>query len=70
MADNVASNEASVVGLNVGGKKYDVALSTIQKYPESMLATLVSERWESRGDKGGESAPSSIFIDRDPEKFG
>ena len=53
-----------IVTFNVGGTNYQVARSTLQKYPDSMLATLVSERWAGSGKEG-----QPIFIDRDPVRF-
>lgn len=46
---------------NVGGTLYDVAKTTILKFEDTMLAKLVSDKW----NKGNEV----IFIDRDGERF-
>jgi hypothetical protein len=51
-----------IVNLNVGGVKYSVARSTILKYEETMLAKLVSEKWNPKNSE-------VIFIDRDGENF-
>jgi hypothetical protein len=48
---------------NVGGTLYDVAKDTILKFEDTMLAKLVSDRWNKDGDK------CQIFIDRDGERF-
>jgi hypothetical protein len=52
-----------IVNLNVGGIQYSVARSTIMKYEETMLAKLVSEKWNPQ------SSEAPIFIDRDGERF-
>jgi hypothetical protein len=52
-----------IVNLNVGGIQYSVARSTIMKYEETMLAKLVSEKWNPQSNE----AP--IFIDRNGERF-
>ncbi|PAV75820.1 hypothetical protein WR25_13636 [Diploscapter pachys] len=47
--------------LNVGGKIFETTLFTLNKIGNSVLATMVSDRWK----RGVE-----IFIDRDPTHFG
>ena len=56
--------ESPNVSLNVGGSIYEVPRKTLQRYPESMLAKLVSEEWRPQEDN---STP--IFIDRDGSRF-
>ena len=51
------------ISFNVGGSVYQVSCNTLQRYPESMLAKLVSEVWKPQEP----SAP--IFIDRDGSRF-
>lgn len=50
------------VKFDVGGTKYKVARSLIEAYPGTMLASLVSDRWE-------QDLNSEFFIDRDGERF-
>ena len=52
----------STVKLNVGGVLFEVSRSLIEANEFSMIAALVSERWN-------EDAQTTIFIDRDGEKF-
>ncbi|KAK3594216.1 hypothetical protein CHS0354_010426 [Potamilus streckersoni] len=53
-----------VINLNVGGRTFATRLSTLQKYPDSMLAGMFSGRHElDKDDKG------SYFIDRDGTYF-
>ena len=45
------------VKLNVGGTKYEVSTSLIERYPDTMLAKLISDRWL-------EDPEQEIFIER------
>jgi hypothetical protein len=53
-----------VIRLNVGGTPYEVTLSTLMKFPDTMLAALASERWRQHSDRH-----ELIFIDRDGDLF-
>lgn len=53
------------VKVNVGGTRYETTLSTLQKYPDSMLGTMFSGRHELHVDDDGH-----VFIDRDGKYFG
>ena len=53
-----------VVTLDVGGTKYRTTLSTLTKYPDSMLGAMFSGRHDLPQQKDG-----SYFIDRDGEVF-
>ena len=53
------------VKVNVGGTRYETTLSTLQKYPDSMLGAMFSGRHELHVDDNGYS-----FIDRDGKYFG
>mmetsp|Transcript_9294 Transcript_9294/g.28655 ORF Transcript_9294/g.28655 Transcript_9294/m.28655 type:complete len:218 (-) Transcript_9294:87-740(-) len=55
--------EAATVKFDVGGVVYKTARSTLQKFPESMLATMVSDRWAAS------SSEEAFFVDRDPNRF-
>ena len=50
------------VTFNVGGQKYEISRSQFDKYPDSMLAKTVSDRWL-------EDPSQEIFIDRDESLF-
>lgn len=54
----------SVVNLSVGGKKFATRLSTLRKYPDSMLAVMFSGRHEVDKDQD-----NNYFIDRDGTYF-
>ena len=53
-----------IVTLNVGGSKYTTTLSTLTKYPDSMLGAMFSGRHALVQQEDG-----SYFIDRDGETF-
>lgn len=55
----------SVVPLNVGGIKYVTRLSTLKKYPDSMLAALFSGRYQVDKDAEG-----NFFLDSNGILFG
>lgn len=59
-------SKENVIRFNVGGTPYEVALATLMKSPETMLAKLASTRWRERS---GNDADEPIFIDRDGEIF-
>jgi len=42
--DNIRSIPSSVVKLNVGGSTYATSLSTLTKYPDSLLGNMFSGR--------------------------
>ncbi|VDK57301.1 unnamed protein product [Cylicostephanus goldi] len=48
------------IRLNVGGKIFETTLSTLTKIPDTVLSTMVAERWRGEGE---------LFIDRDPTHF-
>ena len=64
------NTNSSTIRLNVGGTSYEVSRSTIEKYPDTMLARMISESWSS-DDSGDESDKDkkALFIDRDGERF-
>jgi hypothetical protein len=59
-------SKVEIIRFNVGGTPYEVALATLMKSPETMLAKLASQRWR---EKSGNKVEKSIFIDRDGEIF-
>ena len=68
-ATKMSSNNSKTVRLNVGGTKYEVAKDTIEKYPGTMLARLISETWEGKDDKKRAREEDEIFIDADGLQF-
>ena len=55
------------VKLNVGGRKYETTLSTLTRYPTSMLGTMFSGR---EGIDVPTDEDGCVFIDRDGTHFG
>ena len=53
-----------IVTLNVGGTKYTTSLSSLTKYPDSMLGAMFSGRYTLPQQEDG-----SFFIDRDGDTF-
>ncbi|CEL95409.1 unnamed protein product [Vitrella brassicaformis CCMP3155] len=51
-----------VVKLNVGGKTFEVAKSTLMKHPDAMLAKLVDEKWTPNQSE-------ALFVDADGDLF-
>lgn len=62
---NKSEQLPSVIPLNVGGVKYMTRLSTLKRYPDSMLAALFSGRY--RVDK---DADGNYFLDSNGVLFG
>jgi len=56
--------DTKIVYLDVGGTKFSTSLSTLLKYPNSMLGLMFSGRLTSTTDKEG-----NYFIDADGEMF-
>lgn len=50
------------VKFNVGGRHFEVSRDLIEQNPDTMLARMISETWESEPDK-------PMFIDRDGDLF-
>jgi hypothetical protein len=59
-------SEQEVIQFDVGGTLYKVALSTLMKFPDTILAALPSERWQQQP---ANSNHDLMFIDRDGELF-
>ncbi|KAF4705979.1 Serine/threonine-protein phosphatase 2A activator, partial [Perkinsus olseni] len=57
------SSSSPLISFNVGGRIFQLAKSTLDKYPSTVLAVTVSDRW-TNGD-----VTSPIFLDRNPEAF-
>ncbi|XP_048255260.1 FH protein interacting protein FIP2-like [Haliotis rufescens] len=60
----MSKNDSQVVDLNVGGRHLTTSLSTLAKYPDSMLAAMLSGRHPVAKDKDGR-----YFIDVDGDVF-
>ena len=75
--DRIMPNRSpKTIRLNVGGTKYEVATSLFATYPDTMLATMISDRWEQHNqdedeeDKSvGITANTELFIDRNGHRF-
>jgi BTB/POZ domain len=69
--DTMSSSSSTTVRFNVGGTKYEVATSTVLSHPDTMLARLVSERWNGKNGKRPreEDDQDEIFIDSDGKRF-
>jgi hypothetical protein len=52
-----------IVHFDVGGKLYKVAVDILMKYENTMLAKMVSEKWNK------EENQVPLFIDRNGERF-
>lgn len=59
--------ENNTIKFNVGGKVYKTSRSTIERYPDSMLAALISGKFELNEDKKGRVY---VNTDRNGEMFG
>ena len=58
--------KSSIIKLNVGGVRYDVSQSLLDRFPCSMLSKLVSDTWiEGAMDED----TKEVFIDRNGERF-
>mmetsp|Transcript_1179 Transcript_1179/g.2393 ORF Transcript_1179/g.2393 Transcript_1179/m.2393 type:complete len:94 (-) Transcript_1179:697-978(-) len=57
MAVNEATSSQTVT-FNVGGKHYEVSISLLEGYPDTVLA-----------EKAFMETTSPIFLDRDPDRF-
>lgn len=57
-----SQSKSKTVCFNVGGTKYEVSRSLLESFPETMLARMASETWQSDPD-------STLFIERDGENF-
>lgn len=68
--NNNARGDASprVVTFNVGGTIYQVSRSLLASFPDTMLARIASETWQS-ADQEEEEEEKPIFIDRDGHRF-
>ena len=55
---------SDTVKFNVGGKVFEVAISTIQSQPEGLLAKMLDPRFSCEKDESG-----AYFVDRNPEFF-
>ena len=63
MSSTTANNEVKTVTFNVGGTRYEVSRSLLEEYPNSMLYSLASGKWNE------DPCSSEIFIERDGERF-
>jgi BTB/POZ domain len=62
------------VRFNIGGTKYAVTRSVIDKFPDSMLSKICSDTWNNNEREDGveydnDDDDGEIFIERDGERF-
>jgi hypothetical protein len=57
----IADSQGDIVKLNIGGKVFSVALSTVRRFSDSLIARLLSS--------GHVDANEELFFDRSPETF-
>ncbi|GFH50199.1 K_tetra-domain-containing protein [Chaetoceros tenuissimus] len=55
-------SKSTTVQFVVGGTPYEVSRSLIENFPDSMLASIVSNKWK-------ENSQEQIFIERDGQRF-
>jgi hypothetical protein len=60
----MSNSGTDTVTFNVGGRLFEVSLSTLDRYPRSLLSQLVREQWP-RGARGN----AAVYLDRDGERF-
>ena len=53
---------SNTVKFNVGGRHFEVGRDLVDKYSDSVLATLVSDTWQ-------EDPEETVFIDRNGDTF-
>lgn len=64
LTKELAADPGDWITLNVGGTRFSTTRSTLQRDPQSMLAKMFSEEWDSARDSTG-----AFLIDRSPEYF-
>ena len=57
------------IKFNVGGTRYEVSQSLLDRFPESMLARICSETWQEGVTSEDTDGKGEIFIDRNGERF-
>lgn len=62
------ASPVKIVKFNVGGTKYEVSRSLLDRYKDCMLATICSESW-SKTNQDASTEDNEIFIDRNGERF-
>ena len=58
----MSSSSNTIVKLNIGGTLYEVSRSLINSFSDSMLCSIVSNKWK-------EGSEEQIFIERDGHRF-
>jgi hypothetical protein len=57
-----STDSSRTVKFNVGGRHYEVSRSLIERFPETMLAKMVSETWQKDPE-------ATLFIDENGDRF-
>jgi len=73
-SESTSTGKASgtTVRFNVGGTVYEVSRSLLNQHPDTMLARLASDTWQSVGnedDDDKDDGNDAIFIERNGERF-
>ncbi|KAL3911903.1 MAG: hypothetical protein SGARI_001418, partial [Bacillariaceae sp.] len=58
----------TTINFDVGGTVFKVSKSLLDRYPQSMLAAVASERWNA-DVAASQQTTKPIFLDRDGERF-
>lgn len=58
----MTESSANTVTFNVGGKRFTISRSFLDRYPETMLTAAASKTWQHNQDE-------EIFIDRNGQRF-
>jgi hypothetical protein len=61
-SDDSPTDSSRTVKFDVGGRLYKVSRSSIERFPSTMLARMISETWQKDPEV-------TLFIDRDSERF-
>jgi hypothetical protein len=56
------TDSSTTVKFDVGGRLYKVSRASIEKFPSTMLARMISETWQKDPE-------ATLFIDRDSDRF-
>jgi BTB/POZ domain len=57
------------IKFNVGGSIYQISKSLLDRYPDSMLASISSDQWREGSLLNGSDNKNEIFVDRNGERF-
>jgi hypothetical protein len=61
-SDTPTDSSSRPIKFDVGGRLYKVSRSSIERFPSTMLAKMISETWQKDPEV-------TLFIDRDGDRF-